>query len=334
MNKILDKYDTLIFDMDGVITSENGYWDAASLTVREFLVNRFDGEDIDVSDMSQNVKKIRSEVFFEDKLITLLKGMGVNSNWDLGYITVLIALVTGSCDAQDIYEYAKQLKGDIIDIYDRLAVLAAKVMGENPKDFMRSGKLWTDMRDCFQEWYLGDKLFIEVYGCEPKTLGKMGIYKGETPIIPLDKLKAILSELSHIKRLGIGTGRLRREIVPLLREWDVLHNFDENALCTYDYVVSAEKSIGATLTKPHPYMFLKSLYGLDYPDDKIAGGDYDKSKISKTLVIGDAGADILAAQAMGADFCAVLTGVAGQSGRAYFEEQKSTYILDDITYLV
>ena len=103
MNRILDKYDTLIFDMDGVITSENGYWDAASLTVREFLTNRFGGEDIDVGYMSQNVKKIRSEVFFEDKLITLLKGMGVNSNWDLGYITVLIALVTGSCDAQDIY---------------------------------------------------------------------------------------------------------------------------------------------------------------------------------------------------------------------------------------
>ena len=334
MNRILDKYDTLIFDMDGVITSESGYWDAASLTVREFLANRFDGEDIDISYMSQNVKKIRSEVFLEDKLITHFKGMGVNSNWDLGYITVLVALVIGSRNSQDIYEYAKKLEGNIIDIYDRLAHLAAKAMGENIDDFMRNGKLWTDMRDCFQEWYLGDELFYESYGSMPKTPGKLGLYKSETPIVPIDKLKAILSELSRTKRLGIATGRLSREIIPLLSEWDVLHNFDSNALCTYDYVVSVEEAIGGTFTKPHPYMFLKSLYGIGYPDSKIAGGDYDKSKISKTLVIGDAGADILAAQAMGADFCAVLTGVAGQSGRAYFEKQNATYILDDITSLV
>ena len=39
MNRILDKYDTLIFDMDGVITSENGYWDAPTQTHTENLHN-------------------------------------------------------------------------------------------------------------------------------------------------------------------------------------------------------------------------------------------------------------------------------------------------------
>ena len=39
---------------------------------------------------------------------------------------------------------------------------------------------------------------------------------------------------------------------------------------------------------------------------------------------------LLAAKAMGADFCAVLTGVAGESGRAYFEEQNAEFILRNV----
>ena len=35
--KFLDKYDTVIFDMDGVITSEQNYWNCAALTVWEYL---------------------------------------------------------------------------------------------------------------------------------------------------------------------------------------------------------------------------------------------------------------------------------------------------------
>ena len=37
-----------------------------------------------------------------------------------------------------------------------------------------------------------------------------------------------------------------------------------------------------------------------------------------------------AAKAMGADFCAVLTGIQGQSARGFFEEQKAEYILNSI----
>lgn len=92
MMKFLDRYDTLIFDMDGVITSESAYWDAAALTVREFLSDKrhFGDGDIDVSYMSDNVEAIRNEIFLNDKIITYFKSIGVNSNWDLGYITVQI----------------------------------------------------------------------------------------------------------------------------------------------------------------------------------------------------------------------------------------------------
>ena len=59
-------------------------------------------------------------------------------------------------------------------------------------------------------------------------------------------------------------------------------------------------------------MFLKALYGTDYSNKRIVDGDYDKAKIKTTLVVGDAGADILAAQTMGADF---LCGAYGNTRR-------------------
>ena len=332
MRKFLDKYDTLIFDMDGVITSESAYWDAAALTVREFLADkRYLGNgDVDVMKMSENVTDIRKEVFLDDKLITFFKGIGVNSNWDLGYITVLVSVSIGTTDAEKIYEYAKTIEGNAPDAYDTLAKLASEKLGAPFEYCRRNGKLWCDMRDVFQEWYLGDELFTEDYGREPYNHGKQGLYKKEKPIIELDSLKNLLSELSKTKRLCIATGRLYNEIVPLLKIWGVENYFDRNGICNYNHVIEADNELGKQFTKPHPYMFLKALYGLDYPDSKIDCGDYDKSKIKTALAIGDAGADILAAHAMGADFCAVLTGVAGEKGRAYFEQQKAEYILHNV----
>ena len=336
MNKLFDKYDTFIFDMDGVVTSEDTYWNAASLTVYEYLNDKshFGNISIDTVLSSDNVKTIRKEVFSDDKLIVLLKGKGVNSNWDLGYITVLMSLILGTNDYNEIYKYAQRIDEDIILVYDNFAQLASEQVGVPYEEFSRNGKLWCDMRDCFQEWYLGDAMFREVYGRPPKNADKPGLYKKEMPIITVEELKNVIGELSRTKKLGIATGRLDREISPLLHQWDVFDKFDALSICTYDYVITGEENTGVTLTKPHPYMFLKSLYGTDYPDEKIINGDYDKSKIDRTLVIGDAGADILAAKAMGADFCAVLTGVAGKDGRGYFEEQKAEYILNDIRELI
>ena len=72
------------------------------------------------------------------------------------------------------------------------------------------------------------------------------------------------------------------------------------------------------------------MLGEGYDDAVIVSGNYEKEKIARTLVVGDAGSDILAAKAMGADFCAVLTGVSGKAAKSYFESMKSEYILDSI----
>lgn len=330
--KFLDKYDTVIFDMDGVITSEQNYWNCAALTVWEYIKwNKHDK--IDTEYAMNNIAKIRSTAFCDDKLIEVLKGKGVNSNWDLGYVTVLLAWACRGRkykgDFSDVLKKAEELPDNILDAYDALAKEASDKTGFD-YDWMRRNELmWQTMKMLFQEWFLGDDL---INGGHPSMHGKKsGLLNNEQPIVDKDKLSKMLGLLSEKRRVCTGTGRPYIEMIRPLDAWDIKKYFAPDGLCNYDHVVAAEKELNNNaLTKPHPYMFLKALYGTDYDDKKLILGDYDKEKIKTTLVVGDAGADILAAHAMGADFCAVLTGVNGKKARGYFEEQGAEYILDNV----
>lgn len=331
LKSFLDKYDTVIFDMDGVMTSEQAYWDAAALTVWEYMKwNKH--EEIDVLQCMENVKQIRQKVFCDDELITVCKSKGVNSNWDLAYVTMCLAWICGvdENDFTPVLEYANSLSDNILNEYDAIAKKCAEKTGFDYDWVKRNNLMWRTMQDIFQEWYLGDEIFEREYGRPPMHAGKSGLMFGEKPLIDIKILTEIMQELYKTKRLCTATGRVYAEINQPLSDWDVKKYFAKDGLCNYSHVIEAEKELKMTLTKPHPYMFLKAMCGTDYEDKRILDGDYDKSKIAKTLVVGDAGADILAAQAMGADFCAVLTGVSGQAARGYFEELKADYIFDSV----
>ncbi len=334
LKRFLDKYDTVIFDMDGVITSEQNYWNSAALTVWEYLKWNSD-EKINAAECMADMKNIRGKVFCNDELISVLKGKGVNSNWDLGYVTVLLAWICGgkeyNGDFKDVLQKAKKLPDNIIDIYDDLAMKCHHSAGFDYEWLRRNGVMWNTMRDIFQQWFLGDALYKERYNNEPLISGKTGLLFKEEPIINKDNLVKVLSFLSEGKRVCTGTGRPYIEMIQPITDWGIKQYFADNGLCNYDHVVAAEKALNNNkLTKPNPYMFLKALYGTDYDDKRIADGDYDKEKIKTTLVVGDAGADILAARAMGADFCAVLTGIQGEGARGYFEKMNADYILKSI----
>ncbi|MDO5397262.1 MAG: HAD hydrolase-like protein [bacterium] len=338
LREFLNKYDTVIFDMDGVMTSEQNYWNSAALTVWEYLhLNTEEHIHINPKECMKNLKKIRAKVFCNDELISVLKNKGVNSNWDLGYVTVLLTwIVHGRCVPEDfgsVLEYAGTLGDNILDEYDRLADKAHKKSGFD-SDWMKRGDLmWNTMHLMFQEWFLGDELFKEQYGHTPAfNEGKPGLLFSEEPIVDKEKLTELLRELSESKRVCTGTGRPYIEILQPVTDWGIRQYFAEDGLCNYNHVAEAERKLGNNaLTKPHPYMFLKALYGTDYDDEKIINGDYDSERIKRTIIVGDAGSDILAAKAMGADFCAVLTGVNGKAARRYFENLNSEYILDSVT---
>jgi len=92
----------IIFDMDGVITGEECYWDTASLVVWELLYSkRYLGLDPEASSLPpfttklipQEIALIRKVIFQEDKVITFMKEHAVNSNWDLAFLTFGYQLV-------------------------------------------------------------------------------------------------------------------------------------------------------------------------------------------------------------------------------------------------
>ena len=71
IKSVFDRYDTVIFDMDGVITSEEMYWNAAALTVYEYINSSdyFGKSRIIPKESEKDVSDIRNTVFFGDKLI-------------------------------------------------------------------------------------------------------------------------------------------------------------------------------------------------------------------------------------------------------------------------
>lgn len=330
----LDKYDTILFDMDGVITSEQGYWTCAAMTVYEMLMSsrHYGDKAISRADMFDNCTQIRREVFYSDKTIAVLKDKGVNSNWDLAYVTLAAALIDGTNDFSRVYEQVCGYDNNIFRQYDILARALAKKFGGSVSKYAREGEFWLEVQNIFQQIYIGDR-------------GSLSMMKLEKPLHGREKTRQILETLKAAdKRLGIGTGRPYIEIETPLCNWGVWDLFDKDRIVTYDDVESGEKEMksrgmAASFTKPHPFMFAAGAFTKNYPVEKIFCGDYkngdeNRSVIDRTLVVGDAGADVLAAQAAGFDFLAVLTGVSGEKARPYFESLKATYILNSICDMV
>lgn len=327
--EFLKKYDTVIFDMDGVITHEKQYWYASALTIWEFLHSEkyFGNEKISASELLKKQHKIYNEVFSNESLIEILKSKGVNSNWDLSYVT--LALVLSGGNYKNALSEAEKLSDNILNEYPLIAQKLNKFF--KYINCERNNELWANLRDCFQEWFLGDELFKKSYNRQPVCAGKIGLCYNEKPIIAPNKLKTIFKLLSDSgKRLCIATGRQRLELEPPLKSFGIYEYIDKNSIIGYDFVNAAEQKTETNLTKPHPYMFVKAFFGADYPDKKLAENNYPKEQIRKTLAVGDAAADILSAHSGGMDFCAVLTGVSGKSAKSFFEENNAEYILESL----
>ena len=76
-----DKFDKIIFDMDGVITSEYIYWHAAALTVYELLYDyRLYGKsETDRQWCCDNYERLYGTIFCNGKTIKAVKNLGVNT---------------------------------------------------------------------------------------------------------------------------------------------------------------------------------------------------------------------------------------------------------------
>ena len=94
--------DLIIFDLDGVITSEEAYWDAAGLTLHELLYSphywglnnsKVSGAGkYHPAKTAPESRQISRAVFPESEILAL-KGRSINSNWDTCYVVVCLHLI-------------------------------------------------------------------------------------------------------------------------------------------------------------------------------------------------------------------------------------------------
>ncbi len=308
------KYDIILFDMDGVMTGELYYWKTAALTVWETLYHE------DASSIASRTEDIFQTVFCNKEIIQYAKRAGVNTNYDLAYVTAALGTVYRNEEKpfQRIKEFFQKENRFVPELYRQCAEIAGD-------GWEHQGVIWKKLHDLFQSWYLGD-------GDK-----KEGLIQQEKPLFSPQTLKEFLTALNHRGvQCGIGTGRPKAEIIPHLKRWELYELFDENRIVTLDEVVNAQKELelSVSLSKPHFYMFGKGVAGLSCNNRDVIDRRFDQELVKKTLVVGDAGADIYAAKSLGADFAAVLTGVNGKEERAFFEKEKAEYIFENVFELL
>jgi len=325
-----DKIDTIIFDMDGVITSELGYWKSAALTVYELMYDyRYFGKrDIDREWCVKHVDMIYDTVFHGGKTVTAVKDLGVNTNWDLAYVVFLVAKYLDPtletfdrAHFESVCMFIENMEVHPPEVYTALEGLMEMTVPCEKGYFTRGdGGFWTELVSVFQRWYHGEE---EV----------LGMKELEEPLLPLEEIKDTLSALRDAGfRLGIGTGRPRDEVECPIKRWGLDVYFEPQLCATYAEVLAAQETLQLDypLAKPHPFVFLKAAFGETYSDKELCGAHVKKEQASHCLVVGDAASDMLAAKAAGFPFLAVLTGSAGQRGRQFFEENQADIILDTV----
>lgn len=88
--------ETIVFDMDGVITSEAEYWNTADHTVLELLYGKqFVGleDEMFLTVMIKPGAAITLNHFVSQNFIALLRNNGLNTNWDLAYFSAALYLI-------------------------------------------------------------------------------------------------------------------------------------------------------------------------------------------------------------------------------------------------
>lgn len=87
----------VVFDLDGVITSEQAYWDTAGLVLHELLYSprywNITGADSYVPVVSAEESRRVSRATFPEHVIVSLKARSVNSNWDTCYVGFCVYLL-------------------------------------------------------------------------------------------------------------------------------------------------------------------------------------------------------------------------------------------------
>ncbi len=319
----------IIFDMDGVITSERGYWLAAAHTLQDLAT--FLGD-----------RRKPAPITLDLAVIARAKAARINTNWDLTHLaalTLIRRLATHdpanglrisainwdtdgpptTCDwPRGLTANLNELLAEGLDFadprqgFELLAHLA-------PTDqFARQGPVWRWLFRHFQSWFNG-------------TPDRPGLIANEDLILPPDRIATTLRKLQAAgHHLAIATGRTRAELIPTLTRFGLADFF--SPIVTHDDVATAEADHpGTHLSKPHPYQFLRAIFPDAETSTLVTSTAHPQAP--NVLIVGDTTGDIAAAAAIGSRPIAVLTGPAGAAARDTLTVAGAEHCLTDVTDL-
>ncbi|MBO8170647.1 MAG: HAD family hydrolase [Bacillaceae bacterium] len=364
----------ILFDVDGVILSEERYFDASALTVWEMLYSPkylgLSGDEFTPAPEENVIRRVRKDVFADDRVLNFVKGRGINANWDMVYLTFGYQLVRllaelykenpeavkpilknqiGFTELETINRLAQHSSftpdyGAFVDDFSRTDVEKQALLKElnglikawtgiDTDIFSRNSTLWDVCQETFQEWYLGDDKVEESIGRPARQSGKKGFLHDEIPIVEVDRMRDLFMSLKNKGiTIGIGTGRPQIETIEPLRAMGLLECFDTDRIVSASYVLEAEREYPerAPLAKPQPFCYVAGMLGLEHSVEEALNHPLPVENGDEILIVGDSVADLMAARSMGVKFAATLTGLSGQEARGKFEDLKADYILDDV----
>ena len=344
---------TILFDVDGVFLSEARCFDVSALTVEELLYNprylNIDGRKFKTSYTDEEIKEIRQTIFMNDKILERFKEIGLNSNWDMLFISFSIIYIDilkkEGLNLQDVDITDLNTIGDMLgevtvrpelveeflsekvqtkeDVYAALIEEAKTLPGiEDLSVFELYGSIWSLGHQVYQEWYLGSDLVEADTGMPAEEVDKKGFIYDEEWIVSSDKIKDMLLNLKEAGyTIGVATGRPRQETLIPFEQGGLDRVFDENRISTATEVMWAQEQnlVDHALTKPHPFSYLWSLYlhNSGMLEAAVNGRNMSEEDI---IIVGDSVADYYCARAIDATFLAPLTGLTGVDIKDTFTE--------------
>ncbi len=362
----------IIFDLDGVITSEEAYWDTAGLVIHELLYSPLYWNIENATEAYSPVRTARaiSRSILPEEVIVGFKSRAVNSNWDTcycGFCLFLIHLLSLVPNKNALFplrpaeqDWIAAFRGQLATVADkeihdirvlgaindpvfdgygglelikRFNVYASQVLGIVVEDvFERYSPSWWLCEQLFQEWYLGDELYTRDYGHAPKQAGKRGCIHFEEPLLPVEQLRGTLEKL-HQQGYTLGIATGRPGQEALVP----LENYSLLSYFDTRHITThAEiaKAEAKLAAQGEPVSLVKP-----HPFQFLlaANPDYVYNSYSQLLqsflVIGDTPSDIQGGHKAGAITVAVLTGAKTSQARTILEQSAPDFLIADVTKL-
>ncbi|HJV44770.1 MAG TPA: HAD hydrolase-like protein [Bacillota bacterium] len=125
----------ILFDVDGVLLSEERYFDASALTVWEMLFSPnylgLENEAFTPTPQEEQIRSIRKVIFDDDFVLSFMKSRGINANWDMVFLSFGHQLI--SIMEQLLPEHKEELKEILAAQITKGAIdqLRALVNGKN-----------------------------------------------------------------------------------------------------------------------------------------------------------------------------------------------------------